>query len=431
MGERIKRADVANFIRSFKGGNFDQLTRRDGTGFFQKLQKAFVYNNTGAGLEVGSPVYISGAMNELAYDELVNEYLTSGFCLTGETYAADYPDRPVAFALEPIEAGSVGECRIDGLTPAILTGYEDGLRYAKVNEDTELLAQGDASDYQIIGVSDENESGKRFAFVKPKSAEGRWNCWARTNNESVKAGVARALSTRTYTNSYYMQDGEYRSFTTEDAYKEFCQYGIVAAIDQSVNEFDFLPTVTPIEDLPTIGGSESSRFSPRYARAICDDRITACLAYVPSEFRNTQGSEWYNATASGLNAAEKAEVNDFKGTNIRISGPASRTLPNGNAQFAIISATNVDTDTESRFYGFSFCIIKRSVNERFVFATITNVSSEYVYFQINGVDSQANNYFGLDSNYIGYKVCLARDKADWRTEFGFYYEIVSVLPPTP
>ncbi|MBR2692920.1 MAG: hypothetical protein IKE69_01780 [Thermoguttaceae bacterium] len=217
MVDKIKRADVANFIRSFKGGNFDQQMRRDGTGFFQKLQKTFVYNNTGAALEIGSPVYISGVMNELPYDDLVNEYLTSGFCLKGETYDSDYPDRPVAFALEPIKEDGIGECRIDGLTPAILTGFNDETRYAKVNENTELLAQGDASDYQIIGVSDENENGKRFAFVKPKAPAGQWNCWiVNPYDQPIMPGPV------------VIGGGYYRNFSTlAEAYQDYTDRGLV------------------------------------------------------------------------------------------------------------------------------------------------------------------------------------------------------------
>lgn len=488
MVDKIKRADVANFIRSFKGGNFDQLMRRDGTGFFQKLQKAFVYNNTGVALEIGSPVYISGTMNELAYDELVNEYLTSGFCLKGETYDSDYPDRPVAFALEPIKEDGIGECRIGGLTPAILTGYNEGDKYTAINDDGEIVSTGDESDYRIVGVSQENEDGKRFAYLFQASPSGDWKIWVRVSGRySVHAG--RPFRITPDWDGDYKYNGETKriiDMSCEERYNEFLQKGIVfdypghtssLPAGSESRPYNLIPMAHILESI----GSDVEDFSLRYVRAYVGDDIIATPVFVPrsmwrqlfhvdiapdDEESNRMPSREVWEKFYSDNGLDRDDSYSFRwnGKNATLASisthPAVVRIGNtisGSAAFlrlesdrknsvlnrwgVVYNFSAVCFDPDSEFFCQCFCIVKRESYEDFIYGKITgvdsygNITADLYLGNATYTDTiQSSVYYNTaclpDERFVGGSVVLLCSNGDWASSMSGGYKLVSIIPPT-
>ncbi len=113
MGERIKRADVASFIRSWKGGEFDAL----GGGVVRPTVKKIYVKISGNSIDVGDPIQITGITSDnLSVDEFLQYYLTNGFLLKGSKLTTSLSlNTVVAIAEEPANAEGVCEASIQGL----------------------------------------------------------------------------------------------------------------------------------------------------------------------------------------------------------------------------------------------------------------------------------------------------------------------------
>lgn len=114
MVDKIKRADVAQMVRTWKGGEFDAL---DGGGNRTSVKKIYVENTGGSAIEVGDPIQITGITgNDLSDDDFLKYYLTNGFLFKGSKFTSSYDlNNVIAIAEEPAKANGVCEALIQGL----------------------------------------------------------------------------------------------------------------------------------------------------------------------------------------------------------------------------------------------------------------------------------------------------------------------------
>lgn len=163
MAERIRRADVAQFLRQFKGGEFDNVLGGLAAGNFQRLQKVYVRNGSNADLDIGDIVFIAGLPDTIGYEALVNEYLGSGFVLSGVAYDDNNKDRLSAIVLEPIKQDGIGEVYFPGLIAAKIYNYNSNYKYARIDNGKLKSAQG--GKYKVIGASSPNNDSESFGYV--------------------------------------------------------------------------------------------------------------------------------------------------------------------------------------------------------------------------------------------------------------------------
>lgn len=163
MVERIKRADVAQMVRTWKGGEFESLGPGAGGMNFQRLAKVYVRNDSNADLDIGDIVFINGLPNETDYDNLKIEYLSCGFILSGVAYDSDHNDRLSAITLEPIKQDNIGEVYFPGLLSVNIYEYNSEYKYARVKDGKIKSAHG--GEYKVIGASSANDDSVSFGYV--------------------------------------------------------------------------------------------------------------------------------------------------------------------------------------------------------------------------------------------------------------------------
>lgn len=165
MAERIKRADVAQMVRAWKGGGFDALGGGGNGLNFQRLAKVYVRNDSNADLDIGDIVFINGLPNETDYDKLKIEYLSCGFVLSGVAYDSDHKDRLSAITLEPIKQDNIGEVYFPGLLAVNIYEYNSEYKYARIKDGKIKSAHG--GEYKVIGASSANSDSVCFGYVMP------------------------------------------------------------------------------------------------------------------------------------------------------------------------------------------------------------------------------------------------------------------------
>lgn len=170
MGERIRRTDLNQLMREYKGGAFFNYTPFMSQNF-QRLQKVYVQNDTDADLDIGDVVFINGLPNTIDYDDLLSEYLSFGIIFSGAAYDSNHKDRLSAIALEPIKEDGVGEVYLPGIIAAKIYNYNASYGYARIDDGKIKSAQG--GEYKVLGVSSANNSSECFGYVR-RLTEGHY-----------------------------------------------------------------------------------------------------------------------------------------------------------------------------------------------------------------------------------------------------------------
>ena len=171
MGERIRRTDLNQLMREYKGGaffNYSPLSAQN----FQRLQKVYVTNETGADFEIGQKVYITG--RRVTFETLLNEYLNDGYFFSGVSYAASNNGAfPAAFCLEPIKQNRIGEVFVNGIFPALMDSDNSSHQYAKIDNSGQLVSTNNADEAEFWKADSSSDavSGKHFAYLVPKPAK--------------------------------------------------------------------------------------------------------------------------------------------------------------------------------------------------------------------------------------------------------------------
>lgn len=169
MAERIKRADVAQIVRAWKGGGFDALGSGANGLNFQRLAKVYVQNNTGADLRIGQKVYITG--RRPSFDTMFREYINDGYMFLGIANA----NNPYGFCIEPIKQEHIGEVFVNGLCPALLDSETSTHKYAKIDSTGQLVSTDNEREAEFwkVDASSGTNDGKTFAYLiaRQKSPE--------------------------------------------------------------------------------------------------------------------------------------------------------------------------------------------------------------------------------------------------------------------
>lgn len=150
--ERIVKAGTRGLYTNIQGRNTPSRTWRE-----SERRKVTVLNKTSSTVNVGEPIWIVGLAQTLSYDDQALEYKNKGILLSGDTRNTNYPDRPIAWADEPIEPGYAGECWVDDIRPAIITDYDTGDLYAELDRENGLYKATTGGEFWIVGKSESKE----------------------------------------------------------------------------------------------------------------------------------------------------------------------------------------------------------------------------------------------------------------------------------
>lgn len=204
MGERIRRTELNQLMRSWKGGEFESLGPGAGGMNFQRLAKVFVTNGTAEDLIIGQKVAVGGFRG--SYEDMLQSYLSNGYMLDGISLAAA-PENPViGFCLEPIKKNHIGEVFINGLCVALMDSNSSG-RYAKIDDNNNLVGTSDEDEAEFVKVqvSDNAVDGKYLAYLvalpKPKEVGG--HLVGVTQGVLSGTGIVTVKVTNGTTDTYY------------------------------------------------------------------------------------------------------------------------------------------------------------------------------------------------------------------------------------
>lgn len=143
-------------------------------------QRAYVKNGTSSRIDVGSPVYITGLLDDdISYSSMQRQHLSTGYMLQCGAYDSSYVSRPVGIAMEPIVKDGIGEVYINGITAALLSDYTKDDPYARFDlgsgKSGNCVSSRCGGRYWIVGVSNDLADGKRFAFLY-LIPQGHYDC---------------------------------------------------------------------------------------------------------------------------------------------------------------------------------------------------------------------------------------------------------------
>lgn len=133
-------------------------------------QRVYVKNGTSKRIDVGSPVYITGLIDDdISYSRMQHQHLSAGYMLQCGEYDSRYVSRPVGIAMEPISKDGIGEVYLNGIIAAILSAYTKDDKYARFDfgagKNGNCVSSHCGGRYWIVGVSNDSVDGKRYAFL--------------------------------------------------------------------------------------------------------------------------------------------------------------------------------------------------------------------------------------------------------------------------
>lgn len=202
MAERIRRAELNQLIRAWKGGGFDSLNGVNPLNF-QRMPKVIVHNISGSTIQIGDRVYVSPA-SSATFKQMVSDLLNGTLYFSGTT--TQCLDRPFGFAIEPIPENQYGELYLGGITAALIDTVADSThKFVKiVNETsnetaTKILKTTPVkglADYYAVLISSDNGSEygitKQLAYLVAKQKSGHLSG---TTGDSIGSNTATTVVT--------------------------------------------------------------------------------------------------------------------------------------------------------------------------------------------------------------------------------------------
>lgn len=206
MVDKIKRADVAQMVRSWKGGEFEPSPG----GRIRSPQMKYCFRNAGRrDVDVGNIVYVSSLWTEtpfenppvLPQDKFISAYLNNNLIFVGYSTGSNSGLNLIGVADEPIaKEGGVGYIHFPQQYEFFLAkyNYESDKQAKRLTQRSTAFVIASSGDYRVLATSEKNEDDNTayaLAIYDPLKGpyEGSWYSGAHGDCEIESGHIHTAI----------------------------------------------------------------------------------------------------------------------------------------------------------------------------------------------------------------------------------------------